>query len=416
MADSGDSYERFFRAGGPEGAGDGPDRAGVPRPPRAPHRRGAPSPAQQRLMARIESSRKARQRRAFLVASGCVSALVLFVSGAGWALTGYVNHMVARVNAGTTPAAAGSPLNILVAGVDSRAGLTARQDAVLHVGRVEGTENSDTLMLVHVSPAHDRVTVVSLPRDSWVNVPGHGMNKINAAYGLGGPKLMVQTVEQATGLTVNDYVEINFLAFVKVIDALGGVNVCLPEPLDDPSSGVHLSAGFHHLNGVAALEYARDRHSFPLEDLTRIQDQQSLISTALSKIISSGTLANPIRMASLLNAVLPALRVDSKLNVSALADEMRGITSRNVVFATVPLSNVDYQTPDGEDAVLWNTAQADRLFSEIRDDQPVIKPAPAPAKSRSAKPGERHSTKPKARHSAGWVPPGARTAAQAACH
>jgi LCP family protein required for cell wall assembly len=414
MADSGDSYERFFRAGGPQGAGDDPDRAEVPRPPRAPHRRGAPSPAQQRLMARIESSRKARQRRAYLVATGCVSALVLFVSGAGWALTGYVNHMVARVNAGTTPAAAGSPLNILVAGVDSRAGLSTRQEAELHVGRVAGTENSDTLMLVHVSPAHDRVTVVSLPRDSWVNVPGHGMNKINAAYGLGGPALMVQTVEQATGLTINDYVEINFLAFVKVIDALGGVNVCLPEPLDDPSSGVHLAAGFHHLDGVTALEYARDRHSFPLEDLTRIQDQQSLISTALSKIISSGTLANPVRLASLMDAVLPALRVDSKLNVSALADQMRGITSGDVVFATVPLANVDYQAPDGEDAVLWNATQADRLFGEIRGDQPVVKPAPAT--SRPAKHGQGHNTKPKAKHPAGWVPPGTRTAAQAACH
>jgi LCP family protein required for cell wall assembly len=418
MADGGDSYERFFRAGGPQGPADASGDGGPSRPPRTPHRRGMPSPAQQRLMARIESSRKARQRRAFLVALGCVSALVLFVSGAGWALTGYINHQVGRVNADTTPAAPGAPLNILVAGVDSRAGLSPRQIAELHVGRVEGTENSDTMMLVHVSPATDRVTVVSLPRDSWVNIPGHGMNKINAAYGLGGPALMVRTVEQATGLTVNDYVEVNFLAFVRVIDALGGVNVCLPVGLYDQSSGVHLSAGFHHLDGVSALEYARDRHSFPLEDLTRIKDQQSLISTALSKIISSGTLTNPIRMASLLNSVLPALRVDSRLNVSGLADEMRGITSRDVVFVTVPLGNLDYQAPDGEVAVQWDAGQADRLFSEIRNNQPVIKPAPTPSKSHQAKNGKTHGSggPKKTHHPAGWVPPGARTAAQAACH
>jgi LCP family protein required for cell wall assembly len=368
-------------------------------------------------MARIESSRKARQRRAFLVASGCISALVLFVSGAGWALTGYINRTVGRVNADTTPAAPGAPLNILLAGVDSRAGLTPRQIARLHVGRVEGTENSDTMMLVHVSPATDRVTVVSLPRDSWVNIPGHGMNKLNAAYGLGGPALMVRTVEQATGLTVNDYVEVNFLAFVKVIDALGGVNVCLPVGLYDPSSGVHLAAGFHHLNGITALEYARDRHSFPLEDLTRIKDQQSLLSTALSQIISSGTLTNPIRMASLLNGVLPALRVDSKLNVSSLADEMRGISSRDVVFVTVPLGNLDYQAPDGEVAVQWDTGQADRLFNEVRNNQPVIKPAPRPGKSHQAGHGKTHrASSRKTHHPAGWVPPGARTAAQAACH
>jgi LCP family protein required for cell wall assembly len=416
MADGGD-YERFFRAGGPEGSGDGRGDGGAVRPSRSPHRRGLPSPAQRRLMARIESSRRARQRRALLVASGCVSAFVLFVSGAGWALTGYVNHMVGRVNAGTTPAPAGSPVNILLVGVDSRAGLTPRQIARLHVGRVEGTLNTDTMMLVHVSPATDRVTVVSLPRDSWVNIPGHGMNKINAAYALGGPALMVRTVEQATGLTVNNYVEVNFLAFVKVIDALGGVNVCLPVGLDDPSSGVHLPAGFHHLDGITALEYARDRHSFPLEDLTRIKDQQSLVSTALSKIISSGTLANPIRMASLLNAVLPALRVDKNLNVSALADEMRGITPRNVVFVTVPLANLDYRAPDGELAVQWNTGQAGRLFREIRDNQPVLRPAPAPTQSRQAMHGKTDGSGARTtRHPAGWVPPGARTAAQAACH
>ena len=93
-------------------------------------------------------------------------------------------------------------------------------------------------MLIHVSADRSRVTVVSLPRDSWVNIPGHGMNKINAAYGLGGPQLMVQTVEQATGLTINDYVEVNFLGFVKVIDALGGVNICLPYAVDDSYSGL----------------------------------------------------------------------------------------------------------------------------------------------------------------------------------
>ena len=97
--------------------------------------------------------------------------------------------------------------------------------------------------------------MVSLPRDSWVNIPGHGMNKINAALGLGGPQLMVQTVEQATGLTINDYIEVNFLGFVKVIDALGGVNICLPYAVDDPYSGLHLTAGSaprerHHGAGV----------------------------------------------------------------------------------------------------------------------------------------------------------------------
>lgn len=369
-----------------------------------------------RLLARIASSRKARQRRFFLIGSGIVSGLVLFVAGAGWALTGYVNGMVGRVNAGTTGAAAGAPLNILLVGVDRRNGLTQKEITQLHVGRVEGTINTDTMMLVHVSPARHQVTVVSLPRDSWVDIPGHGMNKINAAYGLGGPQLMVKTVEQATGLVVNDYVEVNFLAFVKVVDALGGVNVCLPEALNDPDSGVHLPAGFHHLNGITALKYARDRHSFPLEDLTRIQDQQGLVATEMSKLISSGTLANPIRMASLLHSVLPALRVDKGLNVSALADELRGITAHDIAFVTVPLASIDYHAPDGEDAVLWNRGQAGKLFTEIHNDEPIIKPATPKTGTSHGGHGGRNTGHKAAHTKHTWAPRGARTAAQAACH
>ena len=417
MADDGGGggYESYFRTRDPDGSdlGDG-GTGGAPRPPGAPPRRGTPPSAQERLMARIMAGRKARRRRSLLVTGGIVSALVLFVAGAGWAFTGYVNHIVDRVDAGTSAAPPGAPLNILVAGVDRRAGLSRHQQLVLHVGRSAGELNSDTLMLVHVSPAHSRVTVVSIPRDSWVDIPGHGMNKINAAYGLGGPKLMVQTVEQATGLNVNDYVEVNFLAFVKVIDALGGVNICLPTALNDPESGIHMSAGFHHVNGITALKYARDRHSFPNEDLTRIQDQQSLIASAFTKILSTGTLTNPLRLARLLDTVLPALRVDKGLNISALADQMRGINPHNVVFVTVPLANANYLTPTGQDAVQWNSAQADRLFGEISGDQPVIKPAPKPHRSGSSGHGRR--TRPaRPHHPAGWVPPGTRTAAQAAC-
>ena len=194
-------------------------------------------------------------------------------------------------------------------------------------------------MLMHVSADRSRVTVVSIPRDSWVNIPGHGMSKINAAYGDGGPKLMVQTVEQATGLTVNDYVEVNFLGFVKVIDALGGVNICLPEPVDDPYSGLQLSAGVHHVDGITALAYARDRHSFASSDLARIQDQQKLMSSALTSAIHSGLLANPVKLSSFISAALSALTVDKGLNVSALADQMRGITGQDVRFTTVPLAN-----------------------------------------------------------------------------
>jgi LCP family protein required for cell wall assembly len=232
------------------------------------------------------------------------------------------------------------------------------------------SHNSDTLMVVHIPANRQYVQVVSLPRDSWEEIPGHGMNKINAAFGLGGPRLMVSTVAAATGLTINDYVEVNFLGFVKIINALGGVSICLPYAVDDGYSGLHLSAGQHHVGGITALEFARDRHSFAASDLARIDDQQQLMSTLLSRTVSSGTLSNPLRLRRVLSALTAAVQVDQGFNVTAVASELRGIRPGNVVFSTVPLSNLNYQTPTGELAVQWNATRADRLFTRMANDEP----------------------------------------------
>ena len=304
-----------------------------------------------------------------LLACGVMSSLVLLFSAAAWSLASYANNSVGRIFAGTAGGLNG-PLNVLVAGVDLRAGLTPAQQRVLHVGDVPSS-NSDTLMLIHIADDRSSVTVVSLPRDSWVFIPGHGMNKINAAFGLGGPRLTVATVERATGLTINDFIEVNFLGFVKVIDALGGVNICLPQAVEDPYSGLHLSAGVHHVNGITALKYARDRHSFAASDLARITDQQSLVASLLQEAISSGTVTNPLRLSRFLATVPSVIKVDQNLNLTALADQLRGITPAEVRFLTVPLANTNYLTPTGESAVLWNSAAAGRLFGALRADQPV---------------------------------------------
>ncbi len=366
---------------GPGQTPGGPPRA--PLPPRG-RRRAGPSTAQQRLMTRIAAGRKARQRRLMLTVSGALSAVVLFVAGTAWGFTSYINDTIGRVNAGTAGTPASGPLNVLLAGVDQRSGLTRHQQLALHVGRAVSS-NSDTMMLIHVSGDRSRVTVISLPRDSWVDIPGHGMDKINAAYGLGGPQLVVRTVEENTGLTINDFIQVNFLGFVKVIDALGGVNICLPFAVDDSYSGLHLSKGVHHVNGITALEYARDRHSFATSDLARIQDQQHLLSSMLTEAISSGTLANPVKLDRFLRAALSAIKVNQGLNVAALADQMRGISASNVRFMTVPLSNYNYQTPDGQLAVLWDTQQSQALFSDLKNDKPATKPEPAHAPAASPK-------------------------------
>ena len=342
------------------------------------------SEPQGRLAARVATSREARRRRLGLMICGALSAVVLIVAGGAWGLTGYINDTIKRVDAGTSDSGTTGPLNILVAGVDQRTGLTHHQEVVLHVGDDVST-NSDTLMLVHIPANHQTVQVVSLPRDSWVSIPGFGMNKINAAYGLGGPKLVVQTVEADTGLTINDFIQVNFLGFVRVIDALGGVNICLPFAVDDSDSGLHLSKGLHHVSGITALEYARDRHSFATSDLARIQDQQHLLSSMLTEAISSGTLANPVKLDRFLHAALAAIKVDQGLNVAALADQMRGVSPSDVRFMTVPLSNYNYQTPTGELAVLWNASESRALFNELRHDQPATKPTPRHARPSSPK-------------------------------
>ena len=360
------------------------------------------------MMARISTGRRARRRRSLLVVTGALSALVMLVSGGSWALTGYVNAHLGRVNAGTTGTPSSGPLNILVAGLDERTGLTRLQQLRLHVGAATGL-NTDTLMVVHVPADHRFVRVVSLPRDSWVNIPGHGMNKINAALGLGGPQLMVQTVEQATGLTINDYVEINFLGFVKVIDALGGVNICLPYAVDDHDSGLHMSAGVHHVNGITALEFARDRHSFPTSDLARIQDQQQLISSALIKGMNSGMLTDPVRLERFLSAADAAIRVDQGFNVVSLADQLRGLSPRDITFTTVPLANTSYMTPTGEEAVQWNSTAAAALFNGLKTDQPPPVQAPATPVRRSATPARpaAQATRPASRRTKP-APPGLR--------
>jgi LCP family protein required for cell wall assembly len=377
-------------------------------------RRTGPLPAQQRLIRQIAAGRKARQQRTLLTIFGALSALVLAASGGAWMLTSYVTDHIHRLNAGTSGTPSSGPLNILVAGVDIRAGLTRRQQLRLHVGRAV-SHNSDTLMVVHIPANHSYVEVVSLPRDSWVNIPGHGMNKINAAFGLGGPRLMVRTVEAATGLTINDYAEVNFLGFVRIINAIGGVDICLPYAVDDPYSGLHMAAGAHHVDGITALEFARDRHSFAASDLSRIDDQQQLMATLLNHAVSAGTLSDPFRLRRLLSSVTAAIRVDDGFNITGLANELRGIRPGDVTFATVPLANLNYQTPDGQSAVQWDDSAAGRLFGQIRDDR-----TPAAIARRSAAAHRAHGKHHGRRRRHAPPPSGAagqqKTASQAVCH
>jgi LCP family protein required for cell wall assembly len=351
----------------------------------------------------------ARRHRRGLVATGAMSAFVLLFSGGGWVFQDYVLGSVKRVNAfdGLKNRPDSGPegsMNILLAGVDRREGLTTQQIDQLHLGKVGG-QRSDTMMLVHISSKHDKITVVSLPRDSLVTIPGHRSNgsegakgaavgerqgKLNWAYMYGGAPLTVQTVERATGVHVDHYIEVNFLGFLKVVNALGGVTVCSEQPINDPKSGLRLPAGKSNVDGPTALAYSRARYTLTGgSDLGRIDRQQQFMSAVVHKALSE-----PAKFPAFLSASLDAIRADkglSKNTLTALAMQMKGMSTDGIAFATVPLSNSNYLVSIGgqqQSTVLWDRTAGDRLFQQIEDDKPIVQPArPTPTASPSPRDG-----------------------------
>ena len=191
--------------------------------------------------------------------------------------------------------APGSGTNWLIAGSDSRQGLTTKQEREYRTGFDIGGQRSDTILILHIPSGGGKPMLISIPRDSYVKIPGYGYNKINAAYAFGGPKLMAETVQNATGLYISHYMEIGFGGFVHVVNAVGGVRMCLPSGLHDTASGVDLHKGCQVLSGGEALAYVRDRHSFATQDLQREQDQRLFLKSLLAKITSTGVILNPFK-------------------------------------------------------------------------------------------------------------------------
>lgn len=330
-------------------------------------------------------SKRARSNVRTIMVTGALSSAVLLGSGVLWFLSAYATSQIKSVNAGTTGTDARGAMNILLVGVDKRDDLSRRQQNQLHLGREVG-QRSDTMMVIHLSEDHSKITVVSLPRDSWVDVPGKGTHKINSAYSLGGAPLAVRTVRNATGLTIDHYIEVNVLGFINVVDALGGVSVCTPVAIDDLHTKFRLQPGTYELDGVKALFYARTRAT-ARSDLDRIDRQQQVISALLQRALSGGTLTNPARLGALVSSTLKTLTVDKALakDVLGLADQLKDVSTDDVTFATVPLADVNYTAPTGESAVLWDKPAARDLFKRIAADDPLVKPV-KPATSTSATP------------------------------
>jgi LCP family protein required for cell wall assembly len=305
-----------------------------------------------------------RGRRIALILGTVVILLIAGGAGTYFWLNGKLNRSVTLPATSLTSAGT----NWLITGSDSRAGLSRAQIDALHVGFDAGTLNSDSIMLLHLGGG--RPVLISIPRDSYVNIPGHGSNKINAALAYGGASLLIQTVENVTGLKIDHYMGIGFGGLVAVVNKIGGVQICLKTAIHDSYSGVNLSAGCHDLNGVQALAFVRDRHSFATEDLQRIQDQRAFMSALLKKATSPGVYLNPFTALPFGSTAASSMSVDKGTSLLDLVHAASAL--RDPQTGTVPIANNNFYTSAG-DSVLWNKTQATELFNALKNDSAIPK-------------------------------------------
>lgn len=337
---------------------------------------------------RQNPNRRDRRRTARLAAAwtgGTLSAAVLAVSGYGWSVTDAVDAATVRADvfAGLSDRPADSPAtDILLVGSDTRKGLTPTAQDSLHVGSQAAADGqrSDTMILAQLAADKKSLTLLSIPRDSYVTIPATATRpehkaKINSALDLGGPALTVATVERATGIRVDHYVQVDFSAFSTIVDAVGGVDVCLPKSVADPLSGLNLPAGVSHVDGVQALAYVRARYTLTGgSDLGRIHRQQQFLGSLADRVASSDVLADPARFSGLVRAAASSVQTDSALSteeVLKLALAVKSLPRDRIRFVSMPLADVDYQAPGNGSTVLWDETVAHRLFDALRKDKPV---------------------------------------------
>ena len=303
--------------------------------------------------------------------------LVVAIGWAGYYLDGKLHRIDALVaypgRVADTPGT-----NWLLVGSDSRADLTPEQQEQLATGGDVGDGRTDTIMLVHI-PKSGTPTMVSIPRDSYVPIPGYGTDKINAAYAFGlgeepddpasprGAQLLVQTIEEVTGLHIDHYGEIGFSGFAGLVDAIGGVHLCVDQPIDDPKAGINLAAGCQTLDGAQALGFVRTR-SLPGDDFTRIQNQRKFLSALLSQATTIGTLVNPFKAWPLARDTADTMRVDESdhlWDLARLGWALRG----DMVQTTVPIAGTEYV--DVGDVVRWDSERALEFFDALANDRPI---------------------------------------------
>ena len=329
------------------------------------------------------------------------SLAVLVASGTAWVAFQRFSGSLERIDVFDSsdperPQAASRAEAFLLVGSDSREGFTEEELQAANTTFEEG-RRSDTTILVHVPAGSDRALLVSIPRDAFVQIPAHTdpetgerlparSDKFNEAYARGGPALTVKTVERMSGIRIDHYVEVDFTGFQRMVDALGGVDVCVPRPARDPLAGLDLPAGTSRVEGEQALAFVRARHVFGGTDIDRIGRQQQFLGAMLDRATSTGVLLRPDRLLQFLDVVSDSVTTDEEFGfgeMRTLATRMRDLDPARVTFTTLPFSDLDY-TPEGYRGsyVRVDAEAARELFRRIRtdtyfDEAPATPPAPA---------------------------------------
>ncbi|MGB3698489.1 MAG: LCP family protein [Gordonia sp. (in: high G+C Gram-positive bacteria)] len=320
-----------------------------------------------------------------------VTVLVLVVTGLGWAKVRSLNSSVTLLGGLGLGGGDDGAIDILLVGTDSRVDakgnpMSAEELRWLRVGGDVST-STDTIVLVRIPTDGSKATAISIPRDSYVDVPGIGMSKINAAYGAtkegvrvrevengtseakaeadgtkAGRKALIDSVAELTGITVDHYAEVGLLGFALLTDAVGGVDVCLKKAVDEPFSGAKFHAGVQTLSGPQALSFVRQRHELPRGDLDRITRQQVYMASLAQKILSTQTLTNTGKMQELQNAISRSVVIDDGWDILTFAENLKDLTGGNVRFTTIPIQDDQAWSDDGTQSVLRVDPQAVHEF------------------------------------------------------
>ncbi|MEW2611914.1 LCP family protein [Streptomyces sp. NPDC047880] len=274
---------------------------------------------------------------------------------------------------------AGEGTNYLIVGSDSRKGMSAEEKKKLHTGSAEG-KRTDSMMILHTGDGAP--TLVSLPRDSNVTIPSFKgsdsgklypatgrQTKLNAAYAEDGPELLVRTVEANTGLHIDHYVEIGFAGFANIVDAVGGVEMDIPQDIKDTKSGADFKKGRQTLDGEQALAFVRTRYALAGSDLDRTKNQQKFLSALANQVATPGTVLNPFKLYPTMSAGLDTLVVDKDMSLFDLASmfwAMKGVSGGEGKSMNMPISG---NTPNGN--LQWDTAKVKSLVSQLKNDEKV---------------------------------------------